>query len=225
MFKAYYGVCKECPPSETKLITTKNGLCKYHNEQLKNKSKKPKAVKSNYGKCIDCGNERLIVVKAGRCQQCNEKKKQSEKSKRIVKLVNKAEKNKSHPQLKKKLWEIVSEYIRLRDSKDEMFVCISCGKYQSTLNGNLQAGHYYKSETFPSLRYEEKNLNGQCKSCNIFKEGNRQGYEIGLLKKYGQATLDDLKIRCHNKAKLGRFELEILIKIYTDKLNQLKKND
>lgn len=221
MFKAFFGNCKLCPPNETKLIVSKKGYCKYHNEQSKNK--KPKEVKSNYGNCKCCGRSALIVVKAGWCKKCNEQKKKDEKSKRVVKLVNKSENKKSHPKLKKILWEIFSEYIRIRDSKDGMFVCISCGKYQSAEGGNLQAGHYYKSETYPSLRYEDRNVNSQCKSCNIFKEGNRQGYEIGMLKKYGQETIDILKISCHNKAKLGRFELEVLIKIYTEKLNKLKQ--
>ena len=233
MFKPHWGNCKECPPNETKLIVTRNGLCKYHNEQLKDKNKKPKepkdkkpsrATKPNYGNCSCCGQPGLIVVKSGLRHQCNEKKKREAKAKsnRIVKLVNKAERKKSYPALKKQLWEVFSEYIRCRDSRDGMFVCISCGKLQSTENGNLQAGHYYKSQVYPAIRYNEIQVNGQCKSCNIFKEGNRQGYEIGLLKKYGQAALDKLKLQCHNKIRLGRFELELLIKEYTQKLDKLK---
>lgn len=235
MFKPTFGICKNC--EKPSLIVVKSGWCKICNEQKKKdgkknkpkkeKVKKPVKKKLNFAKCIICKNERVIVVNAGFCSVCNEKQKQEKKkeneSKRIVKLVNDAEKKKSHPQLKKILWEVFSEYIRLRDSKDGMFTCISCGRFQSAAGGNLQAGHYYKSETFPALRYCEKNNNSQCLSCNIFKEGNRQGYEIGLIKKYGQAAVDKLKLQAHNKAKLGRFELELLIKIFTDKLNKLKQ--
>lgn len=241
MFRPRFGECSCC--GKPGLVVVKSGLIKQCNEQKKkdgkkDKPKKEKKVKKplkkspvkkklNFGKCISCGNETLLVVNAGLCKICNEKikreKKKEKESKRIVKLVNNAEKKKSHPQLKKQLWDIFSEFIRLRDSKDGMFTCISCGKLQSAAGGNLQAGHYYKSQLHPALRYEITNVNSQCRQCNVFLEGNRQGYEIGLIKKYGQKAIDDLKLRAHNKAKLGRFELELLIKEFTQKLNKLKQ--
>lgn len=233
MPKHTFGQCIKCEHGVIRLLVVKR-LCKFHNEQKKNVGKppkvfKPKAIKPKkirYGLCIKCNSEEFKPLAVRHlCHYHNEEKKRLEKSKRIVKLVNKAEKNKSHPELKKLLWEVFSEYIRIRDSKDGMFVCISCGKNQSVNGGNLQAGHYYKSETYPALRYCPENVNGQCLSCNIFKEGNRQGYEQGLIKKYGQNTIDILKIRCHNKAILSRFELELLIKEYTEKLNKLKQTN
>lgn len=231
-FKAYYGQCLKCEPGITRLIIVRRGYCKFHNEEQKNigkpkKVSKPKVIntkKIKYGQCVKCeaGTGKILATKY-LCKFHNDQKKKEEKSKRVVRLVNKADKNKSYPQLKKQLWELFSEYIRIRDSKDGMFTCISCGTLQSVENGNLQCGHYYKSETYPALRYSESNNNGQCKSCNIFKEGNRQGYEQGMLKKYGQATIDMLKISCHNKIRLGRFELELLIKEYAEKLRKIKQ--
>ena len=174
--------------------------------------------KPNIGECIACKKQsQLIVVKAGYCNRCNHKIKQDKKAGKIVKMI-KADNKLTYPELKKQLWEIFSEYIRRRDSENETFVCISCQTFKSSREGNLQAGHYYKSETCPALRYDEVNVNGQCKSCNIFKEGNRQGYEIGLLKKYGQKAVDILKIKSHNKVDLGRFELELLIKHFKTKI-------
>lgn len=158
-----------------------------------------------------------------------DQKKQAEKRiKRGLKKFNKkytsAIRGLSKPPLailKKKLWDAFSAYIRQRDSANGWFICISCGTPQSTQEGNLHAGHYHKSSMSMALRYDEKNVNGQCYHCNIRLEGNRQGYEKGLIKKYGPAVIQDFDIRKNNKVKWTRFEYELHIKIYTDKIKTL----
>lgn len=125
--------------------------------------------------------------------------------------------------LKKALWEVFSLYIRTRDSKDGFFWCISCGKYHSVANGNLQAGHYHKSSMSAALRYSEINVNGQCYVCNIHLEGNRQGYEKGLVKKYGAHVLDLLDAQRNNKVKWTRWGYTILIDEYKTKLHYENK--
>jgi hypothetical protein len=137
-------------------------------------------------------------------------------------LIRKASQN-TIPKLKKKLWEVFSAYIRARDSKDGVFACISCGLTQCAMDGNLQAGHYFKSEMYPGIRYHEWNVWGQCKKCNLFREGNRQGYEEGLLKRIGKDKLDILKSMKNNKVKWGRFEYDALIEEYVNKLKNLAK--
>ena len=69
-----------------------------------------------------------------------------------------------------------------------------------------------------STRYDEKNVNGQCIYCNMFLAGNIQGYQIGLIKKYGKEVLQHLEIKKNNISNLGKFELSVLIDEYKDKI-------
>ena len=125
----------------------------------------------------------------------------------------------SLPKLKKLLWKEFARFIRVRDSSGEWFTCISCGKPQSVADGNFQAGHYFKSQLYAAIRYDERNVNGQCRRCNIFLEGNRQGYAEGLRKKYGQIAIDILDIKKNNRSKMGRWEYKALIQEYQNKIN------
>lgn len=122
-------------------------------------------------------------------------------------------KGKTLAQLKKDLQKVFNAYIRQRDSKGgDYFICISCGvtKHVSQMN----AGHYYSMGNFSVLRYDEDNVHGQCVACNNFKHGNLLGYREGLLNKIGEERLRKLELRRHNVSKMGRFELELLIKKY-----------
>ena len=115
---------------------------------------------------------------------------------------------------------IFSEYIRRRDADENGYIkCISCGHIVRWENSD--AGHYY-NRSINSLRYDEKNVNAQCRHCNRFLEGNIQGYRKGLIKKYGSDAVKMLDIKRFNICKLGIFEIEILKKEYKEKLKQIK---
>jgi hypothetical protein len=74
-----------------------------------------------------------------------------------------------------------------------------------------------------SLRYDEKNVNAQCRACNRFNEGNAIGYHAGLVKKYGSEAIGYLNIKRHNVCKMGTFEYELLINHYKGEVEELKK--
>jgi len=124
------------------------------------------------------------------------------------------------PKLKKKLDRLFSKFIKLRDGGQEFFKCISCQKTKPLSQFN--AGHYW-SRRYMSTRYDEKNVNGQCIYCNMHLSGNIQGYQIGLIKKYGEEILQHLEIKKNNISNMGRFEFEVLINEYNDKIKILKK--
>ena len=124
------------------------------------------------------------------------------------------------PKLKKKLDRLFSKFIKLRDGGLEFFKCISCQKTKPLSQFN--AGHYW-SRRYMSTRYDEKNVNGQCIYCNMHLSGNIQGYQIGLIKKYGEEILQHLEIKKNNISNMGRFEFEVLINEYNDKIKILKK--
>jgi hypothetical protein len=114
------------------------------------------------------------------------------------------------------LW--FNRYIRLRD-KDRK--CISCG-----IRPVEHAGHYYSTSQcpHPSMRFHEKNVNGQCCHCNTFNEGNRQGYRTGLIRKYGEQALTELEMcRTLAKNKWTEFEYRALADHYRLKCKEIAK--
>lgn len=78
-----------------------------------------------------------------------------------------------------------NRFIRIRDSKDGYFTCISCGKILPVKQMN--AGHYYSAGGYPPLRFNENNANGQCGfHCNKMLSGNLIEYRKGLIRKIGE---------------------------------------
>ena len=111
---------------------------------------------------------------------------------------------KSLAQLKRKLWEVFSLFIRQRDTDDDGYgSCISCGKSLELGTKDCQAGHYIPKgqggshylglPRFPDDLLCERNVNLQCSKCNMLEGGNFINYEIGLRQKYGDVATDELK--------------------------------
>lgn len=138
----------------------------------------------------------------------------------LKKLIGEMDKKKSVSKLKKELDKVFNAFIRARDTSGKQFTCISCNTIKPLKQ--LQAGHFYSCE-FTAVRWDEKNVNGQCISCNIFDQGNFPGYLKGMIKKYGQTTVDILDVKKNNKAKMSAFEYEILISEYKEKIKTLKQ--
>ena len=84
------------------------------------------------------------------------------------------------------------------------------------------AGHYVNRKHM-SLRFDEKNVNAQCRSCNRFDEGNVQGYRRGLIEKYGEKATEMLEIKKFNTCHLSEVELDLLISEYKLKLKQIEQ--
>lgn len=123
--------------------------------------------------------------------------------------IQKAFKKISISKLIKDLDQAFNAYIRKRD---EAKPCISCNKFYTKRNP-IQAGHYHSCR-YKAIRWDEQNVNGQCFGCNIGHQGNFHGYTKGILLRYGNKVLERLEMKMHNPAKLGRFELQLLINEY-----------
>ena len=121
------------------------------------------------------------------------------------------------PKLRRKLTRIFNEFIRIRDAKKG---CISC-----TTGRVENAGHRFSTGANPSpaLRFCEENVHGQCIRCNYTLAGNPDGYDHGLIKRYGQKYLENLQMKSAIKQNpWTRFEYEMMIKHYTEKLKAIK---
>lgn len=148
--------------------------------------------------------------------------------KRSSNPIAKTSKNKV-PSLLKKLEKVFNEFIRLRDSKPfqfKAFKCISCGRIKPIVTyqkggSNYHAGHYFPT-TFSALRFNEKNVNGQCDQCNTYKHGNLAEYTKRLTEKIGEQSMLLLDAGKNNKVKWHGFELEAMIKEYKAKVKELK---
>lgn len=120
----------------------------------------------------------------------------------------------------KKLDKVFSEYIRLRDSMNGYFRCISCGQIKPYEQADC--GHYY-SRTRMSTRFDEDNCHAECRSCNRFKADHLIGYQKNLISKIGQTKFDLLAFKANQVKKWSDFELKALIDCYQDKVKQLKR--
>ena len=74
-----------------------------------------------------------------------------------------------------------------------------------------------------AVRYDEKNVHGQCRACNRFDEGNIQGYRKGLIEKIGEKQVDMLEMKKFNTSHLSEVELDLLLDLYRRKLKELEQ--
>ena len=113
-----------------------------------------------------------------------------------------------------------SKYIRARDADANGIVrCISCGDPHHW--SKCDAGHFIKRQHM-SLRFNEKNVNAQCRKCNWLEQGNDIGYAKGLMKKYGPGIIEYFEIARRQTHKLSKFELGVIAANYRQKFNEIK---
>ncbi len=126
------------------------------------------------------------------------------------------------PKLKKKAQEVFNKYIRLRDSNDGYFKCISCSQVKSI--DQMNAGHFFAVKGYDGLRYDELNVNGECAGCNCFNESHLIGYAINLKKKIGDYDFNTLIDRGAGYKRYGykfqRAELIEIIEYYKERINE-----
>lgn len=98
---------------------------------------------------------------------------------------------------KKKLRELCSLYIRMRDTdKHWVWKCITCNK--TLRRSQWDAGHFI-SRVHNSTFVEPQNINFQCKYCNWPRAGMQYEHGKAIDRKYGEWTADKL-VDMKNKA-------------------------
>tara|TARA_R110000751_G_scaffold6833_1_gene28811 strand:- start:402 stop:791 length:390 start_codon:yes stop_codon:yes gene_type:complete len=115
--------------------------------------------------------------------------------------------------LVKKLDTIFSQYIRKKNSIDEIATCFTCDKqdhWKKLQNGHFQSRRHY------STRWDEINCQVQCAGCNVFKYGEQFIFSQRLDQKFGEGTSRRLHIKAKQILKLSDNDLEDLIKRYKD---------
>jgi len=101
-------------------------------------------------------------------------------------------------QIKKKLWHIFSQYIRIRDANKQGYVeCVCSGKKmywkgKRGVSGQNNAGHFIAKKFCPPLYYEESNVHCQWSYINNVAEGLQYIHGLYIIKRYGQKEMDRL---------------------------------
>lgn len=154
-----------------------------------------------------CGTNCAISLGKSNIQKQNAKAWQKEKKIRKEKL-------KTHKDYLNDLQKVFNEFIRLSQKGN---TCISCPNPAPT-----DAGHYRSVGAHPELRFEEKNVNLQCRKCNGYWGGNLIEYRKGLVKKYGVEVVEWLE-GPHDPVKLSIPEIKEKIEYYRGKIREMKK--
>ena len=107
------------------------------------------------------------------------------------------------------LQQLVNKHVRQRDGN----FCISCNK---AVNGKIDAGHMYSVGNYPSVRFDERNINSQCIKCNQYNGGSIIEYRENLIKKIGLKEFEDLDKLAHKNRIFDIVELKEMIKKYKE---------
>jgi hypothetical protein len=114
-----------------------------------------------------------------------------------------------------------SRYVRLRDADNNGNIrCCSCDK--KVFWKDSDAGHFVPRQN-KSVRYHEKNVFAQCRSCNRFFNGNPAGYSMFLQKRFGFEILENLVYAGHQTKKWTQFEIDNLRDYYKQEAIKLSK--
>lgn len=100
---------------------------------------------------------------------------------------------------------LVNKYVRNRDGK----FCISCNK---SVNGKVDAGHFFSVGNYPSVRFDLRNISSQCIRCNQYNGGSLPEYRKYLIEKIGQEEFEELESIARNPKTYTIEELKEIIK-------------
>lgn len=118
----------------------------------------------------------------------------------------------------KKLLEVqFNRFIRQRDENCE---CISCDTWLKP--GTFDAGHHWSKGGYPSVRFEEDNVFGQCHKCNRYWGGRPLEAKPKIIERIGierYNRIDELK---NQSRKYTAYEIQMLIDEYKQKLKRTK---
>jgi len=120
-------------------------------------------------------------------------------------------KKRSRKAIVKQLDTVFSQYIRRRDSQDDMCSCSTCGVVKPIKQ--MQAGHFMSRGKY-STRWDEQNVHAQCQGCNMWKQGQQYKMSIHIDQKYGAGTAEELMNKSNRTAKFTDSDLIELINKY-----------
>jgi hypothetical protein len=93
-------------------------------------------------------------------------------------------------EIKKDVWTIFSQYIRMKYADWRGYVrCVTCNAAMHWKKA--QAGHFIPGRR-NSILFDERHIYPQCLRCNVMLSGNLIKYWPFMMKKVGQEVIDEL---------------------------------
>lgn len=119
---------------------------------------------------------------------------------------------------KKKLQSVFNKYVRLRDLHRG---CVSC---DTPLHSRkFDAGHYYPT-TYQGIRFDERNVHGQCVPCNRSMHGNLHEYRKRITNRISEDDLKWLDENRYKPLKWTKEEYKEKIEYYKQKIKDYEKS-
>lgn len=111
-----------------------------------------------------------------------------------------------HQSIVRKLDEVFSHYIRLRDADESgNVVCVTC--FEQHHWTEMQCGHYVLRSNM-GTRWHLQNCNPQCSLCNSTSNGKENEHEWYIDNKYGIGTAEKLRKLGKEDTKFTDHELQ-----------------
>ena len=127
----------------------------------------------------------------------------------------KTSKKPTRGKLVKKLDVVFSQYIRLSNADNRgMCTCVTCGKKDHWKR--MDAGHFMSRKHY-ATRWDEDNVQVQCKSCNLYNQGEQYKYSIFL----GSEKAEELLRKSRETVKFSGYDLNMMIEKYQKKLAEM----
>jgi hypothetical protein len=105
-----------------------------------------------------------------------------------------------------------SRFIRMRDSDKQGYIrCFTCGGLRYWKQAHC--GHGI-SRKYKATRFDERNCQSQCLSCNIFNEGQKDVFSHNVDVKYGKGTWDKLTVQSRGISKRGVYDYQVMAEHY-----------
>jgi len=159
--------------------------------------------------------EAMQIVQQKREQQAKQREK-------VNKAIKEKKERDSLATLRNNVKNVCHEYIRLRDTGKP---CVSCG---GEWKDDHEAGHWYSAKQYSSIRFDERNIHGQCIGCNRFLKGNVERYTERVhlrIGEHGKAAVQKAAAKYKQDSfKWERSKLVAIRKYYQEKIKSLKKD-
>lgn len=141
------------------------------------------------------------------------------KSSKLLKKKPKKEKKYTHAQMKKKVDEWCSKYVRWSAADEDGYArCYTCQKEDHV--SKLQAGHF-ASRRYMNTRWDhEWNIRTQCISCNLYSQGEQWVFGKALDKEQPGVS-SEVMLRAKQLKKFSLPELRVMYEWYKEQCEKI----
>lgn len=137
------------------------------------------------------------------------------------KFTQKKPKKTDRQKLIRKLDDVFSQFIRLRDSDNNgVCKCITCGQFDHWQS--CDAGHFITRDNM-ATRWDEENVHAQCQKCNRFLSGKQFEHGLAVDKRHGPGTASKLLVKSKGVCNWQDFEIEKMASYYREQVKELKQ--